>query len=82
MSTVLTIRVDDQIKSELESLAERTQRSKSFLASEALKDYLARESMPSGAHHGRNQASAGGTDGFRRGGRCVDGVTRNHKRAA
>ena len=43
MSTVLTFRVDEQIKEDLESLAEATQRSKSFLASEALKDYLARE---------------------------------------
>lgn len=43
MSTVLTFRVDEQIKDALESLAEATQRSKSFLASEALKDYLARE---------------------------------------
>lgn len=43
MSTVLTFRVDEQIKEDLESLSEATQRSKSFLASEALKDYLARE---------------------------------------
>jgi RHH-type transcriptional regulator, rel operon repressor / antitoxin RelB len=43
MSTVLTFRVDERIKDELESLAEATHRSKSFLASEALKDYLARE---------------------------------------
>jgi RHH-type rel operon transcriptional repressor/antitoxin RelB len=43
MSTVLTFRVDEQIKEDLESLAEATQRSKSFLASEALKVYLARE---------------------------------------
>jgi predicted transcriptional regulator len=43
MSTVLTFRVDEQIKEDLESLAQATQRSKSFLASEALKDYLARE---------------------------------------
>ena len=43
MSTVLTFRLDEQIKEDLESLAEATQRSKSFLASEALKDYLARE---------------------------------------
>jgi predicted transcriptional regulator len=43
MTAVLTFRVDEQIKEDLESLAEATQRSKSFLAAEALKDYLARE---------------------------------------
>ena len=40
MSTVLTFRVDEQIKEDLESLAEATQRSKSFLASEALRTIL------------------------------------------
>lgn len=62
MSTVLTFRVDDQIKSELEALAEATQRSKSFLASEALKDYLAREAWQV-AHtmEGIKQAQAGQT---------------------
>ena len=62
MSTILTFRVDEHIKEELESLAEATQRSKSFLASEALKDYLAREAWQV-AHtlEGMKQAREGKT---------------------
>lgn len=60
MSTVLTFRVDEQLKDDLESLAEATQRSKSFLASEALKNYLAREAWQV-AHiqEGMRQVDAG-----------------------
>ncbi len=60
MSTVLTLRVDEQMKEELESLAQATQRSKSFLATEALKDYLAREAWQV-AHirEGMRQAETG-----------------------
>ena len=41
MSTTMTIRLDDELKQRLEQLAEATQRSKSFLAAEALRDYVA-----------------------------------------
>ncbi len=62
MSTVLTFRVDEQIGAELESLAAATQRSKSWLAAEALKDYLAREAWQV-AHtmEGMKQAQQGQT---------------------
>ena len=40
MSSILTIRVSDDIKNSLDQLAEATGRSKSFLAFEAIKQYL------------------------------------------
>ena len=40
MSTTMTIRLDDEVKSRLEALAESTQRSKSFLAADAVREYL------------------------------------------
>ncbi|MGH8727967.1 MAG: type II toxin-antitoxin system RelE/ParE family toxin [Burkholderiales bacterium] len=40
MSTVITIRVDDEVGERLDRLAAATQRSRSFLAAEALRDYL------------------------------------------
>ncbi|HVZ23471.1 MAG TPA: ribbon-helix-helix protein, CopG family [Vicinamibacterales bacterium] len=36
----MTVRLDDDIKDRLESLAEATRRSKSFLASEAIREYV------------------------------------------
>jgi predicted transcriptional regulator len=39
-SAVLTIRVPEEIKAKLDKLAEATQRSKSFLAEEAIARYL------------------------------------------
>lgn len=44
MSTILTLRVKNELKEKLESLAEATQRSKSFLATEALERYIELES--------------------------------------
>ena len=44
MSTILTLRVKNELKEKLESLAEATQRSKSFLATEALERYMELES--------------------------------------
>ena len=44
MSTILTLRVKDELKEKLESLAEATQRSKSFLATEAIERYIELES--------------------------------------
>ena len=40
-STTLTIRVDRSVKERLEAIAQRTRRSKSFLAGEAIAEYLA-----------------------------------------
>ena len=40
MSTTMTIRLDDREKDRLDQLAEATQRSKSFLAAEAIRSYL------------------------------------------
>jgi RHH-type transcriptional regulator, rel operon repressor / antitoxin RelB len=40
MSTTITIRLDDEVKDRLDVLAEATHRSKSFLAAEAIRDYV------------------------------------------
>lgn len=40
MSITITIRVDESVKERLEKLAVATHRSKSFLAAEAVKDFL------------------------------------------
>ena len=40
MTTTMTIRLEDQIKHRLDALAEATQRSKSFLAAEAIRVYV------------------------------------------
>lgn len=39
-STTMTIRLDEALKSRLNALARTMQRSKSFLAAEALRDYV------------------------------------------
>lgn len=40
MSTTMTIRLEPELKQRLEQLAEVTHRSKSFLAAEALRDFV------------------------------------------
>ena len=40
MSTTMTIRLDDELRNRLQALAESTQRSKSFLAADAVREYL------------------------------------------
>jgi len=40
MSTTLTIRLESKLKSRLDLLAEVTHRSKSFLAAEAIRDFI------------------------------------------
>ena len=40
MSTTMTIRLEQELKQRLDRLAEVTQRSKSFLAAEALRDFV------------------------------------------
>ena len=40
MSTTMTIRLEDDVKDRLEKLAYSTHRSKSYLASEAIREYV------------------------------------------
>jgi predicted transcriptional regulator len=40
-SNVLTLRLDSDLKKQLEKLAQSTHRSKSFLAAEAIREYVA-----------------------------------------
>ncbi len=40
MSTTMTIRLDTEIKNRLDQLAEATHRSRSFLAAEAIRDFV------------------------------------------
>jgi RHH-type rel operon transcriptional repressor/antitoxin RelB len=40
MSSTMTIRLDDEVKARLEKLAGATQRSKSFLAAEAIRSFV------------------------------------------
>jgi predicted transcriptional regulator len=40
MSTTMTLRIEDDVKTRLEKLADSTQRSKSFLAAEAIREYV------------------------------------------
>lgn len=40
MSTTMTIRLDDSVKERLELLADVTHRSKSYLASEAIREFV------------------------------------------
>lgn len=40
MSAVLTVRVADEVKDQMDSLAEATGRTRSWIASEAIKQYL------------------------------------------
>ncbi|HLJ27286.1 MAG TPA: CopG family ribbon-helix-helix protein [Candidatus Angelobacter sp.] len=39
-SKILTLRLDEQLKERLDKLAESTRRSKSFLAAEAIREYV------------------------------------------
>lgn len=40
MSATMTIRLEDEVKDRLDRLAEATQRSKSFLAAEAIREFV------------------------------------------
>jgi len=40
MSTTMTIRLEDEVKDRLDRLAESTQRSKSYLAAEAIREFV------------------------------------------
>jgi len=39
-SNILTLRIDSQLKKKLDKLAKTTQRSRSFLAAEAIREYV------------------------------------------
>ncbi len=58
-STTLTIRVPGEVKEKLGRLAERTRRSRSFLAGEAIESYLERElAILEGIEQGRADIAA------------------------
>ena len=40
MSTTMTVRLEDEVKDRLDRLATSTQRSKSFLAAEAIREFI------------------------------------------
>jgi len=40
MSTTMTVRLEDEVRERLDRLAEATQRSKSFLATEAIREFV------------------------------------------
>ena len=59
-SETLTIRLTAEVKDQLGRLADATQRTKSFLAAEAIADYVARESeIISGIERGLADMKAG-----------------------
>ncbi|MEO8725315.1 MAG: CopG family ribbon-helix-helix protein [Acidobacteriaceae bacterium] len=60
MSTVLSVRLNPEIKEKLEKIAKSTRRSKSFLAAEAIKSYVEVEAAQLVAiEEGIRQADAG-----------------------
>ncbi len=60
MSSVLTIRVPEEVQHDLETLAEMTGRSRSWLAMQAINEYLERERWQvSQIHEGIAEADAG-----------------------
>ncbi len=61
-STTLTLRLPPEIKDRLGELAERTRRTKSFLAGEAIADYVERElEIVAGIERGMEDTKAGRT---------------------
>jgi predicted transcriptional regulator len=60
MSTTMTIRLEDDVKDRLDQLAEATQRSKSFLAAEAIREFVENnEWQVEEIRAGLNEAAAG-----------------------
>jgi predicted transcriptional regulator len=59
-TTTLTVRLSAELKEKLDTLAEHTQRTKSFLAAEAIADYVARElAIIAGIERGLEDLRAG-----------------------
>ena len=60
MSTTMTIRLEDEVKDRLELLAGSTHRSKSWLAAEAIREYIANnEWQVAEIHAALQEADAG-----------------------
>lgn len=60
MSTTMTIRLDDDMKARLDRLADSTSRSKSFLASEAIREFIENnEWQIAEIHAALNEADSG-----------------------
>jgi predicted transcriptional regulator len=60
MSTTMTVRLEDHVKNRLDLLAEATQRSKSFLAAEAIRFYVENNEWQIGETQAAlNEADAG-----------------------
>lgn len=51
MSTTMTVRLEDEVKDRLDVLAASTHRSKSFLAAEAIKEYVENNEWQIGEIH-------------------------------
>ena len=61
-SETVTVRLDSETKSRLEALAQHTRRTKSFLAGEAIADYVERElAIIAGLQRGLDDVKAGRT---------------------
>ena len=59
-TTTLTVRLPAEVKDRLDLLAERTRRTKSFLAGEAIAGYVAHElAIIEGIHEGLDDVRAG-----------------------
>ena len=59
-SSTLTVRLSNQTKDQLTTLAGRTRRTRSFLAAEAIADYVARElAIVEAVENGRADVRAG-----------------------
>ena len=79
-STTLTVRVSPALKDELDRLATLTQRTKSFLAGEAIADYVARElAVVEGIERGLEDRRAGRVVTHEEAMRRIDAVIGNAK---
>ena len=60
MSTTMTVRLEDEVKDRLDQLAESTHRSKSFLAAEAIREFVENNEWQIGEIHAAlREADAG-----------------------
>lgn len=60
MSTTMTVRLEEEVKDRLDQLAESTHRSKSFLAAEAIREFVENNEWQIGdIHAALKEANAG-----------------------
>jgi predicted transcriptional regulator len=60
MSTTITIRIEDEVRQRLDQLAESTQRSKSYLAAQAIREFVeSNEWQVAEIHAALKEADAG-----------------------